>query len=417
MNCELLAPAGDLEKLKIAVLYGADAVYFGGESFGLRAAAGNFTVEEMREGVSFAHDYGVRCYLTLNIYPHNDDLAPLAAFLAEIEGIPIDAFLVSDPGAMLVLKEQRPGAVIHLSTQANLTNYRSAAFWYDQGVRRVVTAREMSLAEIGEMRAKIPDDLEIEAFCHGAMCIAYSGRCLLSNYMIGRDANRGECAHPCRWKYALVEEERPGVYYPIEEDERGAYIMNSGDLCMVEHLPEMIVAGVTSFKIEGRIKSIFYLATVVRQYRLALDEVIKAMEGGTPLSEITVDASYLANLAKVSHRRFTTGFYFGQPGPEGHNYETSAYVRDYAFIGLVKEYDAATGYALVEQRNKMTVGEQIEVFGPKGEDFSQELTDLRDEEGTPLESAPHPKQLLHIRLAQPAAAGSMLRKVNDPPVY
>ena len=425
MKLELLAPAGDPEKLKIAVLYGADAVYFGGEAFSLRSGAGNFSLEEMREGIAYAHAHGVKCYLTLNIYPHNEDIAPMEAFLDEIRGIPVDAFLVSDPGAMMVLKEHIPDAVIHLSTQANMTNYRTAQFWYGQGVRRVVTAREMSLAEISQMRGKLPEDMEIEAFVHGAMCVSYSGRCLLSNFMTGRDANRGECAHPCRWKYALVEEQRPGVYWPVEEDAHGSYILNSGDLCMIEHIPELAQAGVTSFKIEGRMKSIFYLASVVAQYRKAIDAAERILEGiaagdvkGPAAGQDEALAAYrqeaqtwLAELGKASHRTFTTGFYFGKPDASAHNYETSSYVRDYTFIGLVLGYDGATGEALVEQRNKMSLGEQIEVFGPQGESFSQTLGSMKDaESGEPVEAAPHPQQHLLIRMDQPVSAGSMLRR-------
>ncbi len=407
MKPELLAPAGDLEKLKIAVLYGADAVYFGGEAFSLRSGAGNFTLDEMREGVAYAHAHQVKCYLTLNIYPHNEDLAPMEAYLEAIREIPIDAFLVSDPGAMMVLKEKIPDAVIHLSTQANMTNYRTAQFWYAQGVRRIVTAREMSLKEIADMRGKLPADMEIEAFVHGAMCVSYSGRCLLSNFMAGRDANRGECAHPCRWKYALVEEQRPGVYWPIEEDAHGSYILNSGDLCMIEYLPELLAAGVTSFKIEGRMKSIFYLASVVAQYRKAIDAI-----GEAGYSEKT--AGWLAELGKASHRTFTTGFYFGKPDASAHNYETSSYVRDYTFTGLVLGYDAKTGEALVEQRNKMTEGETIEVFGPSGESFAQIISGMRDaDSGEPVSSAPHPQQQLRIPMKEPVCAGSMLRRAKE----
>ena len=407
MKPELLAPAGDLEKLKIAVLYGADAVYFGGEAFSLRSGAGNFTLEEMREGVAYAHAHQVKCYLTLNIYPHNEDLAPMEAYLEQIREIPIDAFLVSDPGAMMVLKEKIPDAVIHLSTQANMTNYRTAQFWYSQGVRRIVTAREMSLKEIADMRGKLPADMEIEAFVHGAMCVSYSGRCLLSNFMAGRDANRGECAHPCRWKYALVEEQRPGVYWPIEEDTHGSYILNSGDLCMIEYLPELLAAGVTSFKIEGRMKSIFYLASVVAQYRKAIDAI---GESGYQADA----AGWLAELGKASHRTFTTGFYFGKPDASAHNYETSSYVRDYTFTGLVLGYDAKTGEALVEQRNKMTEGETIEVFGPSGESFAQILSGMRDaDSGEPVSSAPHPQQHLRIPMKEPVSAGSMLRRATE----
>ena len=418
MKLELLAPAGDLEKLKIAVLYGADAVYFGGEAFSLRSGAGNFSTEEMREGVAFAHAHGVRCYLTLNIYPHNEDIGPMERFLEEIRDILVDAFLVSDPGAMMVLREHIPEAVVHLSTQANMTNYRTAQFWYAQGVRRVVTAREMSVAEIAEMKQHLPQDMEIEAFVHGAMCVSYSGRCLLSNFMTGRDANRGECAHPCRWKYALVEEQRPGVYWPVEEDARGSYIMNSGDLCMIRHIPALVQAGVTSFKIEGRMKSIFYLATVVAQYRKAIDAAQRLLsgepaDGSGSRSYEALAEEWLAELGKVSHRTFTTGFYFGKPDASSHNYETSAYVRDYTFVGLVLSYDIKTGEALVEQRNKMSAGEQIEVFGPEGEAFTQTIGGMRDaESGEAVDTAPHPQQHLLIPMDCPVYPGAMLRRAK-----
>ena len=423
MKLELLAPAGDPEKLKTAVLYGADAVYFGGEAFSLRSGAGNFTLEQMREGVAYAHAHGVNCYLTLNIYPHNDDIAPLEDFLDEIRDVPVDAFLVSDPGARMVLKEHIPSAVIHLSTQANMTNYRTAQFWYDQGVRRVVTAREMSIEQIRGLRENTPADMEIEAFVHGAMCVSYSGRCLLSNFMTGRDANQGECAHPCRWKYALVEEQRPGVYWPIEEDAHGSYILNSGDLCMIEHIPEMARAGVTSFKIEGRMKSIFYLATVVAQYRRAIDAAARILEGeaaGDTAGSLAAEQAYakqtagwIEELGKVSHRTFTTGFYFGKPDASAHNYETSSYVRDYTFTGLVLGYDPDKGEALVEQRNKMTLGEEIEVFGPRGETFSMTLADMRDADtNEAVTSAPHPQQHLLIRIPQPVSPGAMLRRAK-----
>lgn len=401
---ELLAPAGDLEKLKTAVLYGADAVYFGGESFSLRAGAGNLSVREMKEGIEFAHARGCKCHLALNIYAHNEDLEPLDKYLDTIKDIGIDAFIVSDPGVICTLKEKIPDAEIHLSTQANMTNYRTARFWYEQGVKRIVLARELTLKEIRKLRDALPDDLELEAFVHGAMCISYSGRCLLSNFMIERDANRGMCAHPCRWKYSLVEEKRPGEYYPVEEDGRGTYILNSRDLCMIDHIKEMAEAGVTSFKIEGRMKSMFYVATVTGSYRKAIDAYMKDPEGFTP------DPSYMRELKKVSHREFTTGFYFDKPTNKDQNYQTSAYTRDYSFIGKVLDYDAETGLALVEQRNKMDKGDRIEVFGPHKDFFEQTLDYMTDEEGTPIGSAPHPQQKVYIKMMQPVEADFILRK-------
>ena len=401
---ELLAPAGDLEKLKIAVEYGADAVYFGGEMFSLRAGTGNLTTEEIREGTEYAHSRGVRCHLALNVYAHNEDILPLREYIKEIMDIPVDAYIVSDPAVMQILKEEIPGAEIHLSTQANMTNYVTANYWREQGVKRLVLARELTLDEIKEIREKLPEDTELEAFVHGAMCISYSGRCLLSNFMTGRDANRGECAHPCRYKYRLEEEKRPGEYWPVDEDDRGTYIFNSKDLCMLEHLPELIEAGISSFKIEGRMKSIFYIAHVIKAYRTAIDAYCSDPEG------YKYDPEWAREMCKASHRDFTTGFYFRKPTAEDQEYLTSSYIRDYSFTGLVKSYDPETKIAVVEQRNKMDIGDTIEVFGPKGEVFTQKLEYMTDEEGNPVDSAPHPQQILNIKMAQPVAEMYMLRK-------
>lgn len=402
---ELLAPAGDLEKLKIAVLYGADAVYFGGEMFSLRAGAGNLTIEEMKEGIAFAHERGKRCYLTMNIFAHNGDIGPLTDYLEQIKKLDIDAFIVSDPGIVDLIQEIIPNAEIHLSTQANMTNYRTANFWYKMGVKRLVLARELTFPEIREIRKNIPSDMEIEAFVHGAMCISYSGRCLLSNFMIERDANRGACAHPCRWKYSLVEEKRPGEYYPVEEDGRGTYILNSRDLCMIEHIPELVNSGIMSAKIEGRMKSIFYVATIVHAYRKAIDAYFADQEN------YRFNEEWMSELKKVSHREFTTGFYFHQPTNKDQNYQTSAYTREYSFVGLVKDYDAETGFALVEQRNKMTSGEEIEIFGPDMDYYAQNISEMYDAEtDEKLESAPHPQQLLRMKMDRPVKANYMLRK-------
>lgn len=401
---ELLAPAGDLEKLKIAVDYGADAVYFGGEMFSLRAGAGNLTVEEIREGVAYAHERNVKCHMTLNIFAHNEDIEPLREYLHSIKDIPIDAFIVSDPGVICMVKEIIPDAELHLSTQANMTNYMTARFWYEQGIRRLVLARELTMNEIRQVRAMIPEDMELEAFVHGAMCISYSGRCLLSNFMIDRDANRGQCAHPCRWKYKLVEEKRPGEYYPVEEDGRGTYILNSKDLCMLEHIPELVQAGISSVKIEGRMKSVFYVATIVSAYRRAIDAYTEDPEN------YEYNPEWMRELKKASHREFTTGFYFDRPTNEDQNYQTSAYTRDYSFIGMVKSYDPKTHMAVVEQRNKMVVGDEIEVFGPGRDFFTQKLEVLLNEEKEPIEAAPHPQQIVHIRMDQPVAEKYILRK-------
>lgn len=403
---ELLAPAGDLEKLKIAVIYGADAVYFGGEMFSLRAGAGNMTLDEMKEGVEFAHARGVRCYLTVNIFAHNEDIEPLTSYLQQLRDrkISIDAFLISDPGILDLLREILPEAEIHLSTQANMTNYRTANFWYRQGVKRIVLARELTFEEIREIRQRIPEDMELEAFVHGAMCISYSGRCLLSNFMIERDANRGACAHPCRWKYTLMEEQRPGEYYPVEEDERGTYILNSRDLCMIRHIPQLAEAGIVSAKIEGRMKSIFYVATLVSAYRRAIDA------WHADPQHYAFREEWMTEMKKASHREFTTGFYFNQPTNKDQNYQTSAYTRDYTFTGLVLDYDQQTRMATVEQRNKMVVGDEIEVMGPGRDFFIQTLTEMYDEEGNPLDSAPHPQQILRIRMDHPVSPYDMLRK-------
>lgn len=401
---ELLAPAGDLEKLKIAVDYGADAVYFGGEMFSLRAGAGNLTIKEIEQGVEYAHKKNVRCHMTLNIFAHNEDIEPLENYLKSIRHIPVDAFIVSDPGVIELIKKYIPDAELHLSTQANMTNYVTANFWRSQGVKRLVLARELTLKEIKQVRENIPDDMELESFVHGAMCISYSGRCLLSNFMIDRDANRGQCAHPCRWKYKLVEEQRPGEYYPVEEDSRGTYILNSKDLCMLKYIPDIIDAGVSSAKIEGRMKSVFYVATVVSAYRKAIDSYYDDPDN------YEFNLEWFDEMMKASHREFTTGFYFDKPTNEDQNYQTSAYVRDYSFTGMVKSYDEKTGMAIVEQRNKMVVGDEIEIFGPGIEFFTQKLEILQDEEGNPLESAPHPQQILKIKMEKPVSENYIIRK-------
>ncbi|MDO4176334.1 MAG: U32 family peptidase [Bacillota bacterium] len=401
---ELLAPAGDLEKLKIAVEYGADAVYFGGEMFSLRSGAGNMSIDEIKLGVAFAHEKNVRCHMAVNVYAHNEDIEPLRAYIEKIKDIPIDAFIVSDPAVISIIREIIPDAEFHLSTQANMTNYVTANFWHDMGIKRLVMARELTLDEIREIRAKTPEDLELESFVHGAMCISYSGRCLLSNFMTDRDANRGACAHPCRYKYRLEEEKRPGEYWPVDEDDRGTYIFNSKDLCLLEHIPELIDAGIMSFKIEGRMKSIFYIAHVVAAYRKAIDAYYADPEN------YSYNPEWFDEMCKASHREFTTGFYFRKPTNEDQNYLTSAYTRDYSFVGLVKSYDAKTGFAVVEQRNKMDIGDEIEVFGPGSEYFTQKLEIMLDEEGEPVQSAPHPQQILKIKMDKPVEADFMLRK-------
>ena len=406
IKLELLAPAGDMEKLITAINYGADAVYFGGQTGSLRAGAGNLSVSEIREAMDFIHSRGCKGYMTLNIYPHNDDIPVLRDYIAEIRDIPIDAFLVSDPGVMGLIREQIPDAEIHLSTQANTTNYLTALYWAGQGVKRIVAAREMSLRELAGMRAALPDDIEIEAFMHGAMCISYSGRCLLSNFMAGRDANRGACTHPCRWKYHLVEEQRPGEYYPIEEDDRGSYIMNSRDLCMIDCIPDLVKAGVTSFKIEGRMKSMYYVATVVSAYRSALDKYLADPEN------YTFDPSDFDELCKASHREFTHGFYYSKPTGNDQNYYSSDYIRDYSFVGLVREHDEKTGLTTVEQRNKFSVGDTVEIFGPHTPYYEEIIEEMYDEEGNAVMSAPHPQQILRIRFRRTPGRDFIIRKMK-----
>lgn len=401
---ELLAPAGDLEKLKTAVRYGADAVYFGGEMFSLRAGAGNFSLDEVREAMDFLHQNNAKGYMTINIYAHNDDIEPLRNYAKSIRNIPIDAFIVSDPGVIQILRDEIPDAEIHLSTQANTTSYASALFWVSQGVKRIVTVREMSLREIRELRQHLPEDIEIESFVHGAMCISYSGRCLLSNFMTGRDANQGQCTHPCRWKYHLVEEKRPGEYYPIEEDDRGSYIMNSRDLCMLDSLPDMIQAGITSLKIEGRMKSAYYVATVVSAYRKALDAYMADPE------HYVYNPQWFDELCKASHREFTHGFFYHKPTDEDQNYLTSDYVRDYSFIGVVLGEDPETGKTLVQQRNKFCVGDVIEVMSPRADFYEERVESMENEDGEAIENAPHPKQLLRIPFKNKPVKYSILRK-------
>jgi putative protease len=402
---ELLAPAGDLEKLQAAVLYGADAVYLGGKEYGLRAFAGNFSLEEIAEGVKFAHRHQAKVYVTVNVFLHNQDLAGLGDYLKSLEACAVDGALFSDAGVWQIAREISCNLPLHLSTQANTTNWATARFWEEHGVDRIVLARELSLAEIKDIRQKV--GLELEVFVHGAMCISYSGRCLLSNYLAGRDANLGLCAQPCRWNYALVEEKRPGQYYPIVEDERGSYVFNSHDLCLIRHLPELIEAGVNSLKIEGRMKSVHYVATVVRAYRKAIDAYYRDPEG------YRFDADWYEEILKVSHRPYTTGFLFGRPTAEAHNYESSDYLRAYDFVGLVRAYDASGGIATVEQRNNFRVGDVLEVVGPETELFTQRVAAMTDEEGQPIEVAPHAQQIVHIPMEKPVQPWDMLRRAKE----
>ena len=404
---ELLAPAGDLEKLKMAILYGADAVYLGGEAFGLRKASKNFSIDQIREGVIYAHERGKRVYVTLNIVPHNDDLQGLEEYVSSLNDIDVDAVIVSDPGMFMIIKRTVPNMEIHISTQASITNYETIMFWYNLGARRIVLARELSFKEIEEITSRIPEDLDIEAFVHGAMCMSYSGRCLLSNYMTGRDANMGDCAQPCRYKYSLVEEKRPGEYFPIEENEDGTFIFNSKDLCMIEYIPELVKSGIFSFKIEGRVKSSYYVATVIRAYRMAIDEYYKDPEN------YVYNEKWLDEIKKVSHRDFTTGFYFDKPTEEAQVYTTSSYIRGYDFVGMVLDYDKESKIATIEQRNRLFVGEEIEIFGPGKEHFTQIINNMWDKDGKEIEVAPHAQQIIKIKMNEEVEKFYLLRKGRE----
>ena len=390
---ELLIPASSLEVLKTAVVFGADAVYIGGEAFGLRAKAKNFSMEEIREGIAFAHAHDVKVYITANILAHNGDLSGVRAYFEELKEIKPDALIISDPGVFMIAREVCPEIDIHISTQANNTNYGTYQFWHQLGARRVVTARELSMAELKEIREKAPADLEMQTFIHGAMCISYSGRCLLSNYFTGRDANRGACTHPCRWKYAIVEETRPGEYMPVYENERGTYIFNSKDLCMIEHIPELIDSGIDSFKIEGRMKTALYVATVARTYRKAIDDYLESPE----LYRKNMDW-YLDQISNCTYRQFTTGFFFGKPDESAQIYDNNTYVKEYTYLGIIGEC-TADGLYRIEQRNKFSVGEQIEIMKPDGRNIPVVVRRIVDEEGQEMQSAPHPKQVLYIELA------------------
>jgi putative protease len=426
---ELLAPAGDAEKLRFALLYGADAVYFGGGAFSLRAAAAHFSPLDTAEAVRLCHKHGAKAYLTLNIYPHDEDIELLTTFLRSLKAaadilkdhvgkscLP-DAFIVSDPGVLAILREVIPqtgmagGPEIHLSTQANVTSAPAAQFWYAQGVRRLILARELSLPEIRKIRDAIPDDMALEAFVHGAICMAYSGRCLLSNYLNGRDSNRGECSQPCRWNYALEEAKRPGEYFPIEEDGRGTYLLSANDLCMIGHIEDLVRAGVSSFKIEGRMKSAYYVASIVRAYRWAID----AAQKGEPY-----DSLWFAELEKASHRRFSTGFFYGVPGKDHTEEITEApahgegmeYIRGYEFLGNVLGYDAESGLARVEVRGKFSPGETIEIFGPAPGFTEVTVSELYDEDRQPLDSANRAMQIVYLKTAHPAQPNDMIRRAK-----
>lgn len=403
---ELLIPASSLEVLKTAVIFGADAVYIGGEEFGLRAKAKNFTLEEMAEGISFAHEHGVKVYVTANILAHNYDLDGIREYFRQLKEIGPDALIIADPGVFMIAKEICPEIERHISTQANNTNYETYRFWWELGAKRVVSARELSLKEIAEIRRNIPQEMEIESFVHGAMCISYSGRCLLSNYFTGRDANRGACTHPCRWKYAVVEETRPGEYMPVEENERGTYIFNSKDLCMIGHIPDLIAAGIDSLKVEGRMKTALYVATVARTYRKALDDFRESPE----TYQDNMDW-YRDQISNCTYRQFTTGFFYGKPDETSQIYDSNTYVKEYTYLGIVGGTNE-DGLCSIEQRNKFSVGEQIEIMKPDGRDVKTAVTAIYDEDGNPMESAPHPKQKLWVALDKKAEKNDLLRRAE-----
>lgn len=400
---ELLVPASSLEVLKIAVKFGADAVYIGGEAFGLRAKAKNFSKEDMINGIAFAHAHNVKVYVTANIIGHNDDLEGVEEYFKELAQIGPDAVIISDPGIFTIAKDIMPDMEIHISTQANNTNYRTYQFWDKLGAKRVVSARELSLAEIKEIRSHIPDEMEIETFVHGAMCMAYSGRCLLSNFFTGKDANQGACTHACRWKYSIMEEKRQGEYFPVYENDRGTYIFNSKDLCMIEYMPEMLESGIDSLKIEGRMKTALYVATVARTYRKAIDDYLESPE------KYRANLSwYKEEIGKCTYRQFTTGFFFGKPTKETQIYDNNVYVKEYTYLGIVGSKNEQ-GLYQIEQRNKFNLGQTIEVMKPNGDNISAVVKRIVDEDGTDVESAPHPKQILFIDLGMDLDEYDILR--------
>jgi putative protease len=405
---ELLAPAGNLEKLKIAFTYGADAVYAGGERYGLRAYADNFNMDELREGVRIAHKIGKKVYLTINIIPHNDDLEGMEEYVEEVLEIGVDGLIVSDPGVYTIVRNVSGSIDVHISTQANVTNWRSALYWYNQGANRIILARELSLDEICEIREKTPENLNLEVFVHGAMCISYSGRCLLSSYMAGRDSNRGLCAHPCRWKYYLTEEKRPGQYFPVFEDDRGTYIFNSKDLCMIQYLPELIKTGISSMKIEGRMKSSFYVATVVKAYREAIDSYYEDP------GRYVFNPAHLEEVSKASHREFTTGFYFGRDAQGKQVYDTASYIQEYDFLGIVKGYDPVLGCAVIEQRNRIDEGDELEIVPPRGPCFTHTVNLMFDNENNRISSAPHAQMTVFIPFGKEIPVYSILRRKSKP---
>lgn len=407
---ELLVPASSLEVLRTAVMFGADAVYIGGEAYGLRAKAKNFSAEEMAEGIAFAHEHGVKVYVTANILAHNSDLEGARQYFEELRDMEpqrADALIIADPGLFLIAREVWPEAEIHISTQANNTNYQTYLFWWQLGAKRVVSARELSLKEIGEIRRHIPPQMEIESFIHGAMCISYSGRCLLSNYFTGRDANKGACTHPCRWKYAVAEETRPGEYLPVYENERGTFIFNSRDLRMIEYIPELTAAGIDSFKIEGRMKTALYVAAVARTYRRAIDDFFESEEKYRQNMDW-----YRAEIAKCTYRQFSTGFYFGKPDENNQIYDNSTYVNEYIYLGWVQEVMPGRGLARIEQRNKFRVGDVIEVMKPGGDNVEVTVEAMYNGELQPVDSCPHARERIWLKLSRTPEPFDLLRVRN-----
>ena len=410
---ELLIPASSLEVLKTAVMFGADAVYIGGEAFGLRAKAKNFSMEDMAEGIAFAHERGVKVYVTANILAHNYDLEGARTYFEELKNMKPeapDALIISDPGMFTIAKEVWPEVEIHISTQANNTNYQTYLFWWKQGAKRVVSARELSLYEIKDIREHIPAEMEIESFIHGAMCISYSGRCLLSNYFTGRDANKGACTHPCRWKYAVVEETRPGEYMPVYENERGTYIFNSKDLCMIEYIPELVDAGINSLKIEGRMKTALYVAAVARTYRKAIDDYFESPEKYRANMEW-----YRQEISKCTYRQFTTGFYFGKPDENTQIYDSNTYVNEYIYLGIIEETGKRNVngesklLARTTQRNKFCVGDGIEIMKPDGSNVEITVLGMYNADLEPVESCPHSKQEIWLELSELPEQYDLLR--------
>ena len=404
---ELLAPAGDMNKLKTAVEYGADAVYLGGESFGLRKASKNFSVEDIKWATNYLHERGKKIHVTLNIIPHDKDIVGVEEYIEKLNDIGVDALIVADPGMFMKVKKVAPNFPIHISTQGSVTNVETVKFWKDLGAERVVMARELSLEEVSDIIKNVGDEIEIETFAHGAMCMSYSGRCLLSNYMTGRDANMGDCAQPCRYKYHLVEEKRPGEYFPIEEHDEGTFIMNSKDLCMIEHIDDMIRAGISSLKIEGRVKSEYYLATVIRSYRMAIDAYYEDPEN------YKYDPYLLEEIKKVSHRDFTTGFFYGKANENSQVYEDNSYIRGYDFVGIVLDYNNDTKVATIEQRNRIFKGEDIEIFGPGIKHFNYKIQEMYDDKDREIEVANKAKQIFKIKIDKPVKKGFILRREND----